>query len=137
MQDMQTILLGVFMFTAVVMILVIIILFAKSKLVATGPVQIVINQQKTLDIPAGGKLLSALASHDIFVSSACGGGGTCAQCKVIIHEGGGDILPTERGHISRREARDGQRLACQVAVKQDMNIEVPPEVFETKQWVNI
>ncbi|MEC7566143.1 MAG: NADH:ubiquinone reductase (Na(+)-transporting) subunit F [Planctomycetota bacterium] len=135
MQDTQTIFLGVFMFTAVVMILVVIILFAKSKLVAAGPVRIVINQQKTLEILAGGKLLNALAAHDVFVSSACGGGGTCAQCKVIIHEGGGDILPTERGHINRREARNGQRLACQVAVKQDMNIEVPPEVFETQKWV--
>ena len=123
------------MFTAVLMTLVILILFAKSWLVASGSVEILINQQKTIEIPAGGKLLSALASNDIFVSSACGGGGTCAQCKVIVHDGGGDILPTECGYISKREAREGQRLACQVAVKQDMTIEVPPEVFETKQWI--
>ena len=132
MQDTQTIIMGVLMFTTVVMTLVVVILFAKSKLVASGPVQITINDQKTIEIPAGGKLLSALASNDIFVSSACGGGGTCAQCKVVVHAGGGDILPTECGHINKREALAGQRLACQVAVKQDMNIEVPPEVFDTK-----
>lgn len=135
MHDMQTIIMGVLMFTTVVMTLVVVILFAKSKLVASGPVQITINDQKTIEIRAGGKLLSALASNDIFVSSACGGGGTCAQCKVVIHAGGGDILPTECGHINKREALAGQRLACQVAVKQDMNIEVPPEVFDTKKWV--
>lgn len=132
--DTNTILLGVFMFTVVVLALVAIILIAKSKLVASGPVKILINEQKEIEIPAGGKLLGALADNSIFVSSACGGGGTCAQCRVVIHEGGGDILPTERSHISKREACDGHRLSCQVAVKQDMKIEVPPEVFETKKW---
>ena len=97
MHDTQTIIMGVLMFTTVVMTLVVVILFAKSKLVASGSVQITINDQKTIEIPAGGKLLSALASHDIFVSSACGGGGTCALCKVVVHAGGGDILPTECG----------------------------------------
>tara|TARA_B100000945_G_scaffold146461_1_gene117289 strand:- start:2973 stop:4202 length:1230 start_codon:yes stop_codon:yes gene_type:complete len=132
--DTNTILLGVFMFTAVVLTLVAIILLAKSRLVASGPVKILINEQKEIEIPAGGKLLSALADNSIFVSSACGGGGTCAQCRVVVHDGGGDILPTERSHISKREACDGHRLSCQVAVKQDMKIEVPPEVFETKKW---
>ena len=132
--DMNTILLGVVMFTGVVLALVALILVAKSKLVASGPVKILINEQKEIEIPAGGKLLNALADNSIFVSSACGGGGTCAQCRVVVHEGGGDILPTERSHISKREARDGHRLSCQVAVKQDMKIEVPPEVFETKKW---
>ena len=132
--DMNTILLGVVMFTGVVLALVALILVAKSKLVASGPVKILINEQKEIEIPAGGKLLNALADNSIFVSSACGGGGTCAQCRVVVHEGGGDILPTERSHISKREACDGHRLSCQVAVKQDMKIEVPPEVFETKKW---
>ncbi|MBH58168.1 MAG: NADH:ubiquinone reductase (Na(+)-transporting) subunit F [Planctomycetaceae bacterium] len=132
--DTNTILLGVFMFTVVVLALVALILVAKSKLVASGPVKILINEQKEIEIPAGGKLLGALADNSIFVSSACGGGGTCAQCRVVVHEGGGDILPTERSHISKREACDGHRLSCQVAVKQDMKIEVPPEVFETKKW---
>ncbi len=132
--DTSTIFLGVFMFTAVMLALVAIILIAKSKLVASGPVTILINDQKEIEIPAGGKLLGALADNSIFVSSACGGGGTCAQCRVVIHEGGGDILATEKSHISKREACEGHRLSCQVAVKQDMKIEVPPEVFETKKW---
>ena len=132
--DTNTIFLGVFMFTAVMLALVAIILIAKSKLVASGPVKILINDQKEIEIPAGGKLLGALADNSIFVSSACGGGGTCAQCRVVVHEGGGDILATEKSHISKREACEGHRLSCQVAVKQDMKIEVPPEVFETKKW---
>lgn len=126
--------LAVGMFTVVVLVLVGLILIARSKLVASGDVQIEVNHQKNLTVPAGGKLLGALASNDIFVSSACGGGGTCAQCRVRVIDGGGDILPTERNHINRREARDGYRLSCQVALKQDMNIEVPPEVFECKKW---
>lgn len=128
------ILLGIIMFTFIVLVLVAIILLAKSKLVASGNVTIEINHQKKLEVPAGGKLLGALAANQIFVSSACGGGGTCGQCKVVIEEGGGDLLSTEKGHISNRAAREGQRLSCQVAVKQDMCIEVPPEVFETKKW---
>jgi Na+-transporting NADH:ubiquinone oxidoreductase subunit F len=134
MPEYQIILLGVSMFTVVVLALVGIILMAKSKLVASGDVKIRVNNQKDLTIPAGGKLLSCLADAGIFVSSACGGGGTCAQCKVKVHSGGGDILPTERSHISNREAREGERLSCQVAVKQDMAVEVPPEAFDTKKW---
>ncbi|MCO6047940.1 NADH:ubiquinone reductase (Na(+)-transporting) subunit F [Aeoliella sp. ICT_H6.2] len=129
-----TILCGVAMFTGVVLVLVLLILFAKSQLVASGDVEIVINEQKTIHVPAGGKLLGALAEEGIFVSSACGGGGTCAQCEVKVLEGGGDILPTEKTHITKKEAREGCRLSCQVAVKQDMKVEVPPEAFETKKW---
>jgi Na+-transporting NADH:ubiquinone oxidoreductase subunit F len=132
--DYTTIIAGTAMFTGVVLALVVIILFAKRQLVPSGDVKITINEQKTISVPAGGKLLNALANEGIFVSSACGGGGTCAQCLVKIHEGGGDILPTERTHINKREAREGCRLSCQVAVKQDMKIEVPPEAFETKKW---
>ena len=128
------ILLGVVMFTGVVVALVVIILLAKSKLVASGDVEICINEQQTIKVSRGGKLLGALAANNVFVSSACGGGGTCAQCKVKVLTGGGDILPTEKGHISKKEAREGERLSCQVAVKQDMDVEVPPEVFETKKW---
>lgn len=131
---MTEIILGVVMFTGIVLLLVWLIEFAKSKLVPSGNVNILINDQKTVTVPVGGKLLSALASNDIFVSSACGGGGTCAQCRVKVLDGGGEILPTELGHISKREAREGERLSCQVAVKQDLKIEVPPEVFETKKW---
>ncbi len=134
---MSEIVLGVAMFTAVVLILVALILLAKSKLVASGDITITINDDpsKAIHVPAGGKLLSVLADQKIFVSSACGGGGTCAQCKVVVKSGGGDILPTERTHISNRDARAGVRLSCQVACKQNMSIEVPHEVFDTKKWI--
>jgi Na+-transporting NADH:ubiquinone oxidoreductase subunit F len=126
--------LGVFMFTGIVLTLVWVILQARSFLVPSGNVKITVNNQKVLEVPAGGKLLNALSSQGIFVSSACGGGGTCAQCKVHVLEGGGEILATETGHINKKDAREGCRLSCQVAIKQDMKIEVPPEVFETKKW---
>ena len=84
--------------------------------------------------PAGGKLLNVLADNEIYVSSACGGGGTCAQCRVKVHDGGGAILATELEHITRREAKENERLSCQVAVKQDMKIEVPAEVFSVRRW---
>lgn len=133
--DVGTIILGVFMFTLVVIALVVLILVAKKYLVASGNIKITVNGQKTLSVPAGGKLLGCLADNGIFVSSACGGGGTCAQCKVKVHAGGGDILPTEKTHINNKLAKEGVRLSCQVAVKQDMDIEVPEEVFETKKWL--
>jgi Na+-transporting NADH:ubiquinone oxidoreductase subunit F len=131
---MNEILLGVGMFTMIALVLVLIILFAKSKLVASGKVTILINGEKEIKAPAGGKLLSVLADNKLFVSSACGGGGTCAQCKVDVLEGGGEILPTEETHITKREARKGTRLSCQVSVKQDMKIHVPEEVFGVKKW---
>ena len=133
---MEIIILGVSMFTAIVLALVMVILFAKSKLVSTGDVTISINgdPEKAVTTAAGGKLLGALADQGIFIPSACGGGGTCGQCRVEIHSGGGDILPTELGHINKREAKAGCRLACQVAVKQDMDIELEDEIFGVQQW---
>ena len=131
---MFEIFLGVLMFTGVVLALVCLILFAKSKLVASGDITININNEKDIIVPAGGKLLNILADNKMFVSSACGGGGTCAQCKVKIFEGGGEILETETSHITKKEARSGERLSCQVAVKQNMKIEVPEEVFGVKKW---
>lgn len=131
---MAVVILGVTMFTLVVIGLVVVILGAKSQLVASGPVTITINSQKEVEVPAGGKLLGALADAGVFVSSACGGGGTCAQCKVKVHDGGGDILETEKGHINKKEAAEGERLSCQVAVKTDMDVEVPAEAFDTKKW---
>jgi len=130
------IILGVGMFTAIVIALVLVILFAKSKLVAEGDVTISINgdPEKSVTTGAGGKLLGALADQGIFIPSACGGGGTCGQCRVHVHSGGGDILPTEQGHITKREAKEGCRLSCQVAVKQDMDIEVEDEIFGVQQW---
>ena len=100
----MTIVFGVGMFTVIVLMLVMLILFARSKLVSTGDVNILINGEKTITVPAGGKLLQTLSEAQLFLPSACGGGGTCAQCKCIINEGGGSILPTEEGHFSRREA---------------------------------
>jgi Na+-transporting NADH:ubiquinone oxidoreductase subunit F len=121
--------LGVFLFTLIILILVFVILAARSKLVAGGSVQITINDEKVLTVPTGGKLMNALADSDIFIPSACGGGGTCGQCTVKVFEGGGAILPTETSLISKREAKDHYRLSCQVAVKQDMRIAVPEEIF--------
>jgi Na+-transporting NADH:ubiquinone oxidoreductase subunit F len=132
---METFTLGIVFFTMIVITLVTVIMFAKSKLVSTGDVNIIINGEKTVSVPAGGKLLQTLAAEKLFVPSACGGGGTCAQCRVKIHSGGGSILPTEEGHITKRDAACGDRLSCQVAVKQDMEIEVPEEVFGVKKWV--
>ena len=130
------IVLGVVMFTTIVLTLVGVILLARSKLVASGDVGITINEDpdKAITVSAGGKLLDALSSQKIFVSSACGGQGTCGQCKVTVMAGGGDILPTERDFMTRREVRDGLRLGCQVPVKQDLEIEIPPEVFDVKKW---
>ncbi len=127
---------GVTTFTAVVLLLVMVILFARSKLVVSGDVNIEVNNdpEKTLVASAGDKLLGTLSSKGVFLSSACGGGGTCGQCRVQIHEGGGDILPTEVDHFTRGEVRENFRLACQVSVKRDMKIEVPPEFFEVKKW---
>lgn len=122
------------MFTTVVLALVGIILVAKSWIVASGDVTLVVNGRKELIVPAGGKLLGCLADSEIFVSSACGGGGTCALCVVKVLQGGGDILATEKNHLSNHEAREGYRLSCQVAVKQDMQIEVPEEALETRKW---
>lgn len=136
MIDFATIIGGVALFTVVVMLLVGVILFARSRLVSSGEVHIEINgdPEKSITVPAGGKLLNTLADAGIYLSSACGGGGTCAQCKCQVLEGGGSMLPTEAGHFTRGQARDNWRLSCQVTVKQDMEIEVEPEFFGVKQW---
>jgi Na+-transporting NADH:ubiquinone oxidoreductase subunit F len=128
--------LGVGMFIAIVVMLVLIIIAAKSKLVPSGDITISINgdPEKAVTSAPGGKLLGALADAGIFISSACGGGGSCGQCTVHVKSGGGDILPTELDHISKGEAREGCRLACQVAVKTDMEIEVEEEIFGVKKW---
>ena len=128
------ILLGVAMFTAVVLALVAFILAARAKLVSSGLVTIDINGEKNITVPAGDKLLLTLSNAGLFLASACGGGGTCAQCRCIVTEGGGSMLPTEETHFSKREASDGWRLSCQTAVKQDMKVVVPEEIFGVKQW---
>ncbi|WP_439509399.1 NADH:ubiquinone reductase (Na(+)-transporting) subunit F [Marinimicrobium koreense] len=128
------IILGVVMFTVIVAALVVIILSARAKLVSSGDVTIEINHEKKIQVPAGGKLLQSLANAGLFLPSACGGGGTCAQCKCVVEQGGGAMLPTEEGHFTKREAREGWRLSCQTPVKEDMVIEVPEDVFGVKQW---
>ena len=128
--------LGIVMFTVVVLALVAVVLSAKAKLVSTEDVNILINddQDKAIRTAAGSTLLNTLAANKIFIPSACGGKGTCGVCKVHVHDGGGSMLPTEEGHITKGEARHGCRLACQVKVKSDMKIEVEPEVFSIKKW---
>lgn len=123
-------------FTLIIFLLVLVLLYAQKKLVQTGPVKIIINgdEQKALVVPAGSSLLSTLASQKIFIPSACGGGGTCAMCKCVVEEGGGDVLPTELGHLSRKERAEHVRLSCQVKVKQDMRIRIPEEIFGIKKW---
>ncbi|MGB5165002.1 MAG: NADH:ubiquinone reductase (Na(+)-transporting) subunit F [Woeseiaceae bacterium] len=125
--------LGVLLFTLIILTLVGVILAARSKLVAAGNVTILLNDEKELQVPVGGKLMNALADADIFVPSACGGGGTCAQCRVRVPEGGGAILPTETSLINKRDAAEHYRLSCQVAVKQDMTVWVPDEVFGVRK----
>jgi Na+-transporting NADH:ubiquinone oxidoreductase subunit F len=126
--------LGAGLFTALVLLLVLAILGARSRLVATGRVAVVVNETKTVAAPVGGKLLDILAEAGIYLPSGCGGVGTCGQCRVQVLEGGGAILPTERTRITKREADRGARLACQVTLKQDMIVQVPDEVFGVQQW---
>ena len=132
----MTVLLGVFMFTTVILTLVAVLMAARAKLVADGEVDILINDDagKAITVRTGGTLLGALAAQRIFIPSACGGKGSCGVCKVDVLEGGGAMLPTETAHVTRREARQGCRLACQVKVKQDLKIQVPAEVFDGRQW---
>ncbi len=132
---MGTVALGVFMFTAVILSLVAILMVAKNQLVAGGEVNVLINDEKTVTVKTGGTLLGTLADNKIFIPSACGGKGSCGVCTVNVLEGGGAMLPTEGSHISRGEAREGCRLSCQVKVKQDLKIQVPPEVFAVKRWM--
>ncbi len=136
MAEYTEIILGVVMFTGMVLTLVAIILSARAQLVSSGDVTIEINGDpaKSITAPAGDKLLQTLASNGVFLSSACGGGGTCAQCKCQVFDGGGSMLPTEESHFTKGDARDGWRLSCQVPVKQDMKIQVEDEVFGVKKW---
>jgi len=130
------ILLGIVFFVAIILLLVGMIIQAKRRLVPSGVFDVVINDEddEPLKVSASDKLLFALADNDIYVPSACGGGGTCGQCKVKVVEGGGEILPTEKSHINIREAKEGYRLSCQLSVKNDLKIELPPEIFKAKEW---
>ena len=134
---MITVLLGVGMFTGVIVSLVAVLMVAKSKLVAGGEVRIGINgdPDNAITVRSGGTLLNTLADSKVFIASACGGKGSCGVCKVTVCEGGGAMLPTEASHITRGEAREGVRLSCQVKVKRDMEVQVPPEVFSVRRWI--
>jgi Na+-transporting NADH:ubiquinone oxidoreductase subunit F len=133
---MLTVVWGVIAFTVVIVGLVLVMVAARSRLVSSGEVTITINDdpEKAIRTPAGSSLLGTLAQNKLFIPSACGGQGTCGVCRVVVKEGGGSLLPTEMGYISRKEAREGCRLSCQVKVKEDLKIEVPPEVFDVKKW---
>ncbi|MFD1063165.1 NADH:ubiquinone reductase (Na(+)-transporting) subunit F [Winogradskyella litorisediminis] len=121
-------------FLLITLILVSLLLFVKQKLSPSGPVKIKINGEREIEVASGGTLLSTLGSNKIFLPSACGGGGTCIQCECHVLEGGGEALPTETPHFSRKELKEGARLSCQVKVKQDMEITIPEEVFGIKKW---
>ena len=131
---MKEILFSVLLFTLILMVLAMLILWVRARLLPQGNVTVRINDERDLAVPAGGRLLGSLAAAGIFVPSACGGGGTCGQCRVKVLEGGGGLLPTEASLISKREAAEGARLDCQVPVSQDMSIRVPEEVFGVRKW---
>ena len=126
--------LGIVLFTMIVLLLVFVILVARRKLVSTGTVDVLVNDDRNIAMPVGVKLMQGLADAGLFVASACGGGGTCGQCRVQVMSGGGAILPTETSLISKREAGNHWRLACQVSIKQDMRIQVPDEVFGVQKF---
>ena len=131
---MTVIIASIVVFLALILLLVSVLLGAKSKLVPSGPVTININGEKDLEVSSGGTLLSTLGDNKLFLPSACGGGGTCVECKCIVKEGGGAILPTEKPNFTRKEIANGWRMGCQVKVKQDMKIVIPEEVFGIKKW---
>jgi len=133
---MEFIITSIIVFTTITTFLVILLNIAEKKLLPQGNVSILINDEpdNAISVGTGGTLLGALSGQKVFLPSACGGGGTCAMCKCQIFEGGGDILPTETSHVSRSEAKENWRLACQVKVKQDMKIHVPDEVFSVRKW---
>ncbi|MCP4337940.1 MAG: NADH:ubiquinone reductase (Na(+)-transporting) subunit F [Desulfobulbaceae bacterium] len=125
---------GVSCFLALQLLLVTIIVVAKKTLLPSGEITIQINEDKKFQAKPGGKLLTTLSDQGIILSSACGGGGSCGQCRCIVKDGGGSILPTEKGQINNRDAKRGVRLSCQVAVKRDLDIEVPPEMLDARKW---
>lgn len=129
-----TIILTIIFFLAVILVLVSVLLYAKSKLAPSGPVKITLNGEKELTVDSGDTVLTTLSNNKIFLPSACGGGGTCAMCKCQITEGGGEILPTEEPYFTRKEIQDNWRLGCQVKVKQDMEIKIPEEIFGIEKW---
>lgn len=133
---LQTIFMATFVFTLVILALSLMLIVARKNLVAQGDVKIIINgnEESPIMVKQGSSLLSSLADHNIFLPSACGGGGTCAMCECHVSKGGGDVLPTELNHLTRKEVAEHKRLACQVKVRQDMEIQIPEEIFGIKKW---
>ena len=131
---MQEIFFSVIVFTSILLLLVVLILWVRARLVPQGDVTIRVNEELNLTAPTGGRLQGTLDDAGIFLPSACGGGGTCGQCRVRVLKGGGSLLPTEASLISKREASEGERLACQVTVFQNLEILVPEDVFGVKKW---
>ncbi len=129
-----TLLSGIGIFLVITLLLVIVLLVAKHFLVSSGKVTVTINDDRKVSVESGRPLLSALATENVFLPSACGGKGSCGQCKVRVTEGGGEILPTEAVHFTRKEIKDNWRLACQVKVKGDLDIKVPAEVLDIKEY---
>ena len=129
-----TLILTIAFFLAVILMLVSLLLFVKAKLSPAGKLTLTINGEQTMEVDGGSTLLTTLGNSGVFLPSACGGGGTCVQCRCQVHSGGGSILPTETPHFSRKEIADNWRLGCQVKVKEDMDIQVPEEVFGIKKW---
>jgi Na+-transporting NADH:ubiquinone oxidoreductase subunit F len=131
-----TLVAGIAAFSGLILLLVLLLLFAQSQLVQSGPVKIIINgdESNPVVVAAGGTLLSTLSQQNMFLPSACGGGGSCAMCKCVVEDGGGDVLPTEIGQLTRQERKDKVRLSCQVKVKQDLRIRIPEEIFGIKKW---
>ena len=136
LSGLQTILMATFVFTLVILVLSLMLIVARQNLVAQGDVKIIINgnEDAPLLVKQGSSLLSSLADNNIFLPSACGGGGTCAMCECQVSSGGGDVLPTELNHLTRKEVAEHKRLACQVKVRQDMEIHIPEEIFGIKKW---
>jgi Na+-transporting NADH:ubiquinone oxidoreductase subunit F len=129
-----TIITGAVVFLAMTLLLVSALLIAKAKLIPSGTIRMVVNDRETYEAPMGGTVLSTLQSQGIFLSSACGGSGSCGQCRCQIPEGGGNILPTETGFFSRKQIQNHWRLGCQTKVKGDIRVIVPEEVFGVKEW---
>ena len=132
--DITVIIASIVVFLAITFVLVGMLLGVKARLMPSGPVKLFINGETDVEVSSGSTLLSTLGDNKIFLPSACGGGGTCIQCKCIVKDGGGEILPTEKPHFSRKEFAEGWRLGCQVKVKEEMVIEVPEEVFGIKKF---
>lgn len=131
---MSTIIISIIVFLLVVLLLVTVLLVAKAKLLPSGKVKIIINEERELEVDSGDTLLTTMSNNKIFLPSACGGGGTCLQCECHVHSGGGEALPTETPHFTRKQLAEGIRLACQVKVKNDMEISIPEEIFGIKKW---